>query len=102
MGHSRIFFFLAAVSVFAQAAPESDLKPGEATVTVSAEAQPVAVTRTPAPVRIVEADELARLGSRTLAELLEALQPGAVLPSGGAGAAASTGWRAWPSTGPWR
>ncbi len=89
MGHSRIFFFLAAVSVFAQAAPESDLKPGEATVTVSAEAQPVAVTRTPAPVRIVEADELARLGSRTLAELLEALQPGAVLPSGGAGAAAS-------------
>ena len=81
MGHSRVLFSLAALSVFSQASTptglgtESDLKPGEATVTVSAEAQPVEVTRTPAPVRIVEADELARLGSRTLSELLEALQP---------------------------
>jgi outer membrane cobalamin receptor len=96
MGHSRVLFFsLAALSVFSQAASapatasESGLRPGEATVTVSAEAQPVEVTRTPAPVRIVEADELARLGSRTLSELLEVLQPGAVMPSGGAGAAAS-------------
>ncbi len=96
MGHSRVLFSLATLSVFSQAASpaaalgaESDLKPGEATVTVSAEAQPVEVTRTPAPVRIVEADELARLGSRTLSELLEALQPGAVMPSGGMGAAAS-------------
>jgi outer membrane cobalamin receptor len=88
MGHSRVLFSLAAVSVLITAA-EADRKPGEATVTVSAEAQPVAVTRTPAPVRIVEADELARLGSRTLSELLEALQPGAVMPSGGAGANAS-------------
>jgi vitamin B12 transporter len=49
----------------------------------------VEVARTPAPVRIVEADELARLGSRTLAELLEVLQPGAVMTSGGPGANAS-------------
>ena len=93
MGHFRAFFSLAALSVVSQgaAAPgaEPDLKPGEATVTVSAEAQPMEVTRTPAPVRIVEADELARLGSRTLSELLEVLQPGAVMPSGGGGAAAS-------------
>jgi outer membrane cobalamin receptor len=95
MGHSRVLFSLAALSVFSQASTatglgtESDLKPGEATVTVSAEAQPVEVTRTPAPVRIVEADELARLGTRTLGELLEVLQPGALMPSGGTGAQAS-------------
>ena len=96
MGHSRALFSLAALSVISQAAPgaaasssDSALNYGEATVTVSAEAQPVEVTRTPAPVRIVEADELARLGSRTLSELLEALQPGAIMPSGSAGAAAS-------------
>ncbi len=47
------------------------------------------VTRTPVPVRIVEADELARLGSRTLGELLEVLQPGALMPTGGTGAQAS-------------
>ena len=96
MGTSRILFSLAALSVLSPAAfaaaaavPDSALKPGEATVTVSAEAQPVAVTRTPAPVRIVEADELARLGSRTLGELLEVLQPGASMPQGGTGSLTS-------------
>ena len=88
MGISRISFLLAAVSALSSGA-EPERKPGEATVTVSAEAQPVEVTRTPGPVRIVEAEELARLGSRTLAELLEVLQPGAVMASGGAGANAS-------------
>lgn len=88
MGHSPIPYLLAAVSAASWAA-ETDRRPGEATVTVSAEAQPVEVTRTPAPVRIVEAEELARLGSRTLAELLQVLQPGAVMSSGGAGSAAS-------------
>jgi outer membrane cobalamin receptor len=98
MGISRISFLLAAVSVLSAAASaaapgavsaEADRRPGEATVTVSAEAQPVEVTRTPGPVRIVEADELARLGSRTLAELLEILQPGAVMSTGGPGKTAS-------------
>lgn len=95
MGIPRIPFLWAAVSVLSPAAPavgsvaEADRRPGEATVTVSAEAQPVEVTRTPAPVRVVEADELARLGSRTLAELLEVLQPGAVMTSGGPGTTAS-------------
>jgi len=87
MGPSRILFSLAAVSALVLSA--EDKKPVEATVTVSAEAQPVEVTRTPAPVRIVEAEELARLGARTLAELLEALQPGALMASGGTGANAS-------------
>ena len=95
MGHPRIPFLLAAVSALSQAAvssaalPDPDRKPGEASVTVSAEAQPVEVTRTPAPVRILEAEELARLGSRTLSELLEALQPGAIMTSGGPGTSGS-------------
>jgi outer membrane cobalamin receptor len=88
VGHSRILFSLAAASALFGAG-EADRRPAEATVSVSAEAQPVAVTRTPAPVRIVEADELARLGCRTLAELLEVLQPGAVMTSGGPGKTAS-------------
>jgi outer membrane cobalamin receptor len=90
MGSARVLFSLAAMSALFPAAAraglaEADRKPAEATVTVSAEAQPVEVTRTPAPVRILEAEELARLGSRTLAELLEILQPGAVMTSGGPG-----------------
>lgn len=95
MGIPRIPFLWAAVSVLspavlaAGAVAEAGRKPAEATVTVSAEAQPVEVTRTPAPVRVVETDELARLGSRTLAELLEVLQPGAVMTSGGPGTTAS-------------
>lgn len=88
MGSARILFSLAAMSALSVAA-EADRKPAEATVTVSAEAQPVAVTRTPAPVRIVEAEELARLGSRTLADLMEVLQPGAVMGTGGTGKQAS-------------
>ncbi len=93
MGHSRAIFTLAAVSALVPgawgASDALERKPGEATVTVNAETQPVEVTRTPAPVRIVEADELARLGSRTLAELLEVLQPGAVMPAGSTGKQAS-------------
>jgi len=90
MGSARILFSLAAVSALSPlSAAEADRKPLEATVTVSAEAQPVAVVRTPAPVRVVEAEDLARLGSRTLADLLEVLQPGAVMATGGTGKQAS-------------
>ncbi|MCM2249607.1 MAG: TonB-dependent receptor [Geothrix sp.] len=87
MGSARVLFSLAAVSALSLSA--EDKRPAEATVTVSAEAQPVEVTRTPAPVRIVEAEELARLGSRTLSELLEVLQPGAVMATGSTGKQAS-------------
>ena len=88
MGSARILFSLAAVSAVLSAA-DADRKPAEATVTVSAEVQPVALTRTPSPVRIVEAEELARLGSRTLADLLDVLQPGAVMGTGSTGKQAS-------------
>lgn len=90
MGPSRLTFLLAAISALSLAGePGGPKAPPEATVTVSAEARPVAVTRTPAPVRIIDADEFQRLGVRTLAELMEAIQPGAVMPTGGAGAQAS-------------
>ena len=90
MGHPRLTFLLAALSALSLTAGDEGPKaPPEATVTVSAEARPVAVTRTPAPVRIIEADEFQRLGVRTLGELLETVQPGAVMPTGGAGAQAS-------------
>jgi outer membrane cobalamin receptor len=94
MGPSRISFVLAAVSALSLSgavdpAPPAPKAPSEATVTVSAEATPVEVTRTPAPVRIIDADELARLGSPTLADLLEVVQPGALMSSGGTGKQAS-------------
>lgn len=90
MGFPRLTFLLAAVSALSLAAGDEGPKaPPEATVTVSAEAAPVAVARTPAPVIVVEAEEIQRLGVRTLAELVAAVQPGAVMPAGDAGAQAS-------------
>lgn len=94
MGPSRLTFVLAALSALSLAgaadpAPPAPKAPPEATVTVSAEAAPVAVTRTPAPVFILEAQEIQRLGVRTLADLMAAVQPGAVMPTGDAGAQTS-------------
>ena len=93
MGSIRTILSLATLlvpgtSVFAADGPGGPTPP-EATVTVNAEAQPVAVTRTPSPVRILEGEELARLGSRTLADLLAVLQPGAVMAAGSTGKQAS-------------
>ncbi len=68
--------------------PDEKKKP-EATVTVTAEAVPVEVAKTPNPVRILEGEELARLQARTLAELLAVLQPGTAMPTGGPGKQAS-------------
>ncbi len=90
MGFPRLTFVLAAVSALPLAAGDEGPKaPPAATVTVSAEAAPVVVTRTPAPVFVIEGQEIQRLGVRTLADLLAAVQPGAVMPTGDAGAQAS-------------
>lgn len=86
MGHRKRLALGALCMGLAAAEPEE--KPREAagaTVAVSAEALPVEVTHTPAPVRIIEAEELARLGSRTLGDLLSVLLPGSAMPTGGAG-----------------
>ncbi len=89
MGPSRLTFLLAAVSALSFAAEPGAPTPPEATVTVSAEVQPVAVTRTPAPVLVVEAADFQRLGVRTVGDLIAAVKPGAVMPTGAAGAQTS-------------
>lgn len=86
MGHSRILSLLAlGPLVLAEGTADAKKPKPEATVTVTAEAAPVEVTRTPNPVRIVDAEELERLQVRTLADLLAAIQPGAVMGTGGPG-----------------
>lgn len=89
MGFPRYTFLLAAASAFAWAADPAPPTPPGATVTVSAEAQPVAIVRTPAPVLVVEAAEIQRLGVRTLGDLIAAVEPGAVMPNGATGAQTS-------------
>lgn len=86
MGFSRILLLLT-LGPLAQAESSTAAKDpkAEATVTVTAEAAPVLVTRTPNPVRVVDAEELERLQVRTLADLLAVLQPGAVMGTGGPG-----------------
>ncbi len=83
---STLAFLLAAG--LAAGEPEDRKKP-EATVTVTAEAVPVEVAKTPNPVRVIEGEELARLQARTLADLLAVLAPGAAMPAGGPGKQAS-------------
>ncbi len=85
---SNLILALACGPRLSAGAADEKKKP-EATVTVTAEAVPVEVARTPNPVRIIEGEELARLQVRTLAELLAALQPGSAMPTGGPGKQAS-------------
>lgn len=89
MGTSRLFFLLAlGPVVLAQAQVAEGPKP-EATVSVTAEAVPVAVTQTPNPVRLIDRDELERLQVHTVADLIQAVLPGAVMGAGGTGAQTS-------------
>ncbi len=60
-----------------------------ATVTVTAEATPVEATRTPNPVRMLDAEAIQARAPRVLAELLPELAPGQALHYGGAGSLAS-------------
>ena len=87
MNATRLFFSLAlGVSLSAEGPEEKYPKAdAAATVTVSAEATPVEVVKTPNPVKIIEGEDLARLQARTLADLLAVLQPGAVMNTGGPG-----------------
>ncbi len=89
MGFPRYTFLLAAASALVWAGDPAPPTPPGATVTVSAEAQPVAIVRTPAPVLVVEAAEIQRLGVRTLGDLIAAVEPGAVMPTGATGAQTS-------------
>ncbi|HJW09176.1 MAG TPA: TonB-dependent receptor [Holophagaceae bacterium] len=78
MGKRHVIFILAAGAVL-QAAEDQSPKKAEATVTVTAEATPVEVRKTPNPVRILEAEELARLELRTVADLVAYVEPGAAM-----------------------
>jgi vitamin B12 transporter len=97
MGKTRISLFLAVGASFLAAAPEPGL-PGEvprpvaeasATVTVTAEAMPVELVKTPNPVRVLDKAAIEASGARTLGDLLESLFPGQLLANGGVGTSAS-------------
>lgn len=95
MGHPRILFLLtlgATLLATETADPGEKPKPkaeAGATVTVTAEASPVAIERTPNPVKVVTAAELRRSSAGNAAELLKELLPGQVLTTGGVGTSAS-------------
>ncbi|HXC17185.1 MAG TPA: TonB-dependent receptor [Holophagaceae bacterium] len=94
MGASRLFHLLVlgATSTSLFSADAADVpKPkaaASATVTVTAESTPVDVAKTPNPVKVITAEEIARSGARNLAELIERELPGQAVQSGGAGSVA--------------
>lgn len=69
----------------AEAADKKSKTDGSATVTVTAEATPVEVAKTPNPVKIFTPDMLEKLGARSLTELLRTSLPGQVSQNGGPG-----------------
>ncbi len=60
-----------------------------ASVTVTAEAHPVELAKTPNPVKVVDKQALERLAPVTVIDLLKSLMPGQIMTSGGVGTAAS-------------
>jgi len=92
MGLSKLTLFLslgtslmAATTAAEPPAPKDKVEAG-ATVTVTAEANPVELEATPNPVRVMDLEALERLGARSGTEILEQLLPGQVLSYGGPGA----------------
>lgn len=97
MDLTRITLFLAlgATLMGAEAADAADKKArpkaeAGATVTVTAEASPIEVAKTPNPVKVLDKAVLERSGAKTLGELLGDLLPGQIMTNGGVGTAAST------------
>lgn len=92
MGRTPLLFLLAAGAAFASE-PDGDRPKAKAevsaTVTVSAEAMPVEQAKTPAVVRVIDAEAIRRSGARTLGQLLEQLLPGQVMSNGGPGTSAT-------------
>ena len=92
MGVTRLTFLLALGAHLLAGDPGEVPKPkaeASATVTVTAEASPVAVVKTPNPVRILDKAAIQASGARTLGELLTDLFPGQILVNGGVGTASS-------------
>ena len=97
MGTTRITAILALGASLLIAAP-GEPAPGEtprpkaeaaASVTVTAEASPVELVKTPNPFRVLDKAALEASGARTLGDLLEDLFPGQIQANGGVGTASS-------------
>lgn len=89
MRSSRLLFLLTlgplALAESAEA-PKPKAEAG-ATVTVTAEASPVELSKTPNPVKVLEAEAIQASGAKTLGELLARVFPGQSLSNGGPGTA---------------
>lgn len=93
MGNSRILFLLAVGAGLRAGGPVVEPPPprsdASATVTVTAEATPVELVRTPNPVLVVDRAAIEARGADNLGDLLRMLLPGQVFASGGVGTAAT-------------
>lgn len=96
MGQTRIALLLAlgaslTAATTAETLAEAPKPKGEAgaTVTVTAEANPVELAKTPNPVTVVTTEKLEQLGKDNLSDLLQTLFPGQVTRTGGIGTTSS-------------
>lgn len=93
MGNSRILFPLVVGASLWAGGPVVEPPPprseASATVTVTAEATPVELVRTPNPVLVVDRAAIEARGADNLGDLLRLLLPGQVFSSGGVGTAAT-------------
>ena len=96
MGITRLTLSLALGATFLAAAPDpgAPVPPAypadaSATVTVTAEAAPVELAKTPNPVRVLDKAAIEASGARTLGDLLTTAFPGQILGAGGVGTANS-------------
>ena len=94
MGLSRFTFILALGASFLAAAPTAPLPPSSpgdasATVTVTAEASPIDLIKTPNPVRVLDKAAIEASGAQTLGDLLGTLFPGQLHGNGGVGTVTS-------------
>ncbi|GLH73470.1 hypothetical protein GETHLI_19720 [Geothrix limicola] len=83
---------LLAVGTLGAAAPEGDAErrtEPSATVTVTAEGQPVELAKTPNPVKVITREQIDRSGTTNLRDLLQTLYPGQLVSNGGLGTATS-------------
>ena len=89
MGGSRISFLLALGAAGWAATPPAPPADASTTVTVTAEATPVELVKTPNPVRVLDKAAIEASGATTLGDLLTSVFPGQVLANGGVGTAST-------------
>ncbi|MDE3246635.1 MAG: TonB-dependent receptor, partial [Acidobacteriota bacterium] len=91
LSSTRLLFLLVLGANLAADSPEADVPKAKAnaaaTVTVTAEASPIDLVKTPNAVRVYDLEAIQRSGARNLAELLQRLLPGQSTSGGGVGTA---------------